>query len=134
MEVGIGLPATVPGIERRPLLDWARRAEERGFSSLGTLDRIVYPNYEPLIALAAAAVVIERIPLTTDPLIFPYQRRGRRAGQAGGDAPPPLGRRLVLGVAVGLRPDDYEAAGVPMKGRGRRFEEMIDGDEADLGR
>ena len=63
MEVGIGLPATIPGVERRQLLEWARRAEARGFSSLGTIDRIVYPNYESLIALAAAAAVTERIGL-----------------------------------------------------------------------
>jgi hypothetical protein len=44
MEVGIGLPATVPGVERDDLLEWSRRAESAGFSSLATLDRIVYPN------------------------------------------------------------------------------------------
>jgi hypothetical protein len=51
MDVAIGLPATIPGVEREQLLEWARRADARGFSSLATLDRIVYPNYEPLIAL-----------------------------------------------------------------------------------
>ncbi len=58
MDVGIGLPATIRGVERAQLLDWARRAEARGFSSLGTIDRIVYGNYEPLIALAAAAALL----------------------------------------------------------------------------
>ena len=65
MDVGIGLPATIAGVEREQLLDWARRAEARGFSSLGTIDRLVYGNYEPLIALAAAAAVTERIRLAT---------------------------------------------------------------------
>jgi len=74
MEVGIGLPATIPGVERQQLLEWARRAEARGFSSLGTIDRIVYPNYEPLIALAAAAAVTERIRLATTILIVPTAR------------------------------------------------------------
>jgi alkanesulfonate monooxygenase SsuD/methylene tetrahydromethanopterin reductase-like flavin-dependent oxidoreductase (luciferase family) len=57
MEVGIGLPSTISGVERDQLLEWARRAEPRGFSSLGTIDRLVYSNYESLIALAAAAAV-----------------------------------------------------------------------------
>ena len=54
MDIGIGLPATIPGVQRDQLLGWARRAEERGFSSLGTIDRLVYGNLESLVALAAA--------------------------------------------------------------------------------
>ena len=50
---------------RGQLVEWARRAEARGFSSLGTIDRVVYENYEPLTALAAAAAVTERIGLCT---------------------------------------------------------------------
>lgn len=36
------------------------------------------------------------------------------------------GLRLVLGAAVGVREDDYEASGVDFHTRGRRFEEMLD--------
>ena len=63
MEVGVGLPNAVPETAGRQLTAWARAAEEAGFSSLGTIDRIVYPNYEPLVALSAAAAVTERIRL-----------------------------------------------------------------------
>ena len=55
MKIGIGLPTTIPGATREQVLDWARRADSAGFSCLGTIDRIVYPNHEPLVALAAAA-------------------------------------------------------------------------------
>ena len=71
MEVAIGLPTTIRGVERDQVLEWARRAEARGFSSLGTIDRIVYDNYDPLVALAAAAAVTERIRLATTILIAP---------------------------------------------------------------
>lgn len=54
MKVGIGLPAAVRGVGRAGIVDWAQRAEQAGFASLGTLDRLIYANYEPLIALAAA--------------------------------------------------------------------------------
>ena len=71
MDVGIGLPSTIPGAGRA-VLEWARRAEARGFSSLGTIDRIVYPCQEPLIALAVAAGATERIKLMTAILLAPY--------------------------------------------------------------
>jgi alkanesulfonate monooxygenase SsuD/methylene tetrahydromethanopterin reductase-like flavin-dependent oxidoreductase (luciferase family) len=60
VDVGIGLPTTIPDTEGRTLVEWARRAEEAGFSTLGTTGRLVYPNYDDLIALAAAAAVTER--------------------------------------------------------------------------
>lgn len=67
MEVGIGLPATIPGVTGEQLVDWARRAEARGFSSLGTIDRLVYGNYEPLIALAARTAARPTSPSSARP-------------------------------------------------------------------
>jgi hypothetical protein len=55
MDIGIGLPSTIPGIPGRLILQWASAAEQAGFSSLGTLDRIVYSNLETVPSLAAAA-------------------------------------------------------------------------------
>jgi alkanesulfonate monooxygenase SsuD/methylene tetrahydromethanopterin reductase-like flavin-dependent oxidoreductase (luciferase family) len=34
--------------------------------------------------------------------------------------------RVVLGVAIGARDDDYQAAGVPTENRGERLEQMLD--------
>ena len=125
MEVGIGLPATIPGVERDQLLEWARRAEARGFSSLGVIDRIVYPNYEPLIALAGAAAVTERIRLTTAILIAPYRVNGALVAKQAATLHHLSQGRLVLGTAIGAREDDYEASGVDIHTRGKRFEEML---------
>jgi alkanesulfonate monooxygenase SsuD/methylene tetrahydromethanopterin reductase-like flavin-dependent oxidoreductase (luciferase family) len=116
MEVGIGLPATVPGVTRDDLLEWARRADSAGFSSLGVLDRLVYPNYEPLIALAAAAAVTERIRLMTDILLLPQRANAALVAKQALTVHSLSEGRLVLGVAAGLREDDYEASGVPMQG------------------
>jgi alkanesulfonate monooxygenase SsuD/methylene tetrahydromethanopterin reductase-like flavin-dependent oxidoreductase (luciferase family) len=108
------------------LLDWARRADSAGFSTLGTLDRITYPNYEPLVALSAAAAVTERIRLTTAIMILPYRESAAVVAKQTATLHHLSGGRLVAGVAVGGRPDDYEPFGVPMAGRGQRFEEMLE--------
>ena len=125
MDVAIGLPTTIPGAERDHVLEWARRAEARGFSSLGTIDRLVYDNYEPLVALAAAAAVTERIRLASTILIAPYRANGMLIAKQAASVDRLSNGRLVLGVAVGGREDDYTASGVDFHARGRIFDEML---------
>jgi alkanesulfonate monooxygenase SsuD/methylene tetrahydromethanopterin reductase-like flavin-dependent oxidoreductase (luciferase family) len=126
MDIGIGLPTTIPGASRSDLLEWARRADAAGFSTLGTIDRIVYANYDPLVAYGAAAAVTERIRLTTAITILPYRVNAALVAKQAASIQKLSGGRLVFGVAVGGREDDYAASGVPMEGRGKRFEEMLD--------
>jgi alkanesulfonate monooxygenase SsuD/methylene tetrahydromethanopterin reductase-like flavin-dependent oxidoreductase (luciferase family) len=124
MDIGIGLPSTIPGVTRDQELEWARRADVRGFSTLGVIDRIVYSNLEPLIALAAAAAVTERIRLTTSILLGPTRGAALLAKQAASVNLLSDGR-LTLGLAPGGRADDYEAVGVDFGTRGRRFDEQL---------
>src|SRR3954449_11189533 len=101
MDVGIGLPATIPGVARDDFLAWARRADSAGFSSLGVIDRLVYPNHESLISLAAAAAVTERIRLMTDILIVPYRINAALLAKQALTIQIISAGRLVLGLAVG---------------------------------
>jgi alkanesulfonate monooxygenase SsuD/methylene tetrahydromethanopterin reductase-like flavin-dependent oxidoreductase (luciferase family) len=126
VKIGIGLPTTIPGAGRREILEWARRADAAGFSSLGTIDRIVYPNHESLVALAAAAAVTERIGLATSILIAPARGGAAVLAKQAASVQVLSDGRLVLGVAVGARPDDFDTAGVPFEDRGERFERMLD--------
>ncbi|MFQ5855293.1 MAG: LLM class flavin-dependent oxidoreductase [Anaerolineae bacterium] len=125
MQIGIGLPATIPGVEGSHILDWARRADSGPFSSLGIIDRLVYPNYDPLVTLAAAAAVTRRIRLMSTILVAPLRNAGILAKQAASlDAL--SGGRFTLGLGVGGREDDYRAAPASFSDRGRRFEEQLD--------
>ena len=126
MEVGIGLPSTIPGTGRDQVLEWARRAEARGFSTLGTIDRIVYPSHEPLIALAAAAGVTERIRLATTILLAPARANGAVLAKQAATLDVLSGGRLVLGVAVGRREDDFDASGADFEARGQIFDELLE--------
>jgi probable F420-dependent oxidoreductase len=124
MDIGIGLPNPIPGTEGKTILQWARRAEERGFSSLATIDRIAYPSYDSLISLAAAAAVTERIGLASNILLAPTRDPILLAKEAA-SVDQISGGRLTLGLAVGGREDDYTVVGRPFAQRGGDFEQQL---------
>lgn len=126
MDVGIALPNAVPGTTGEQLTEWARRAESRGFSTLGTIDRVVYDNYEPLIALAAAAAVTERIGLSTTVLLAPLRPNTAELAKQALSVNALSGGRLTLGVGLGARDDDYEISDIELKGRGKRFDAALE--------
>jgi alkanesulfonate monooxygenase SsuD/methylene tetrahydromethanopterin reductase-like flavin-dependent oxidoreductase (luciferase family) len=108
------------------LVDWAVQAEEAGFSSLGTVGRLVYPNYDDLIALAAAAAVTDRIRLTTSVLLAPLHANAALLAKQAASIDRLSGGRLVLGLGTGGRDDDFTASGLPTGGRGQRLAEQIE--------
>ncbi len=124
MKIGIGLPATTPGVQGKLILDWARQADAGPFSSLGLIDRIVYDNYEPLITLAAVGGATERIRLATTVLLAPL-RNGALLAKQSASLDALSGGRLTLGLAVGGREDDYQIAEKSLKNRGKRFVEQL---------
>lgn len=126
MDIGIGLPATVPGVSGEELVEWARRADQSPLSTLGTIDRLVYPNYESLIALGAAAAVTRRIRLATSVLLAPLRQNAVLLAKQAATVHHLSGGRLVLGAAVGGRADDFEVSGIDMDGRGRVFDGQLE--------
>lgn len=127
MKLGIVLPNQIPwGLNRGVMLDWARAADRAGFYGLGTIDKMNYDGWDLLPTLAAVAAVTERIRLATTILQLPARNEFEVAKQAATIDVLSEGR-LDLGVAVGGRPDDYDAYGVPdrFSSRGRRFPEQI---------
>jgi alkanesulfonate monooxygenase SsuD/methylene tetrahydromethanopterin reductase-like flavin-dependent oxidoreductase (luciferase family) len=124
MEIGVGLPAGIPGADARLIVDWARRADAGPFASLSVIDRVQYGNVDSLVALSTAAAVTERVLLATTILISPLRNTAILAKQAASlDAL--SGGRLVLGVGVGAREDDYTVTGSEYRTRGRRLDEQL---------
>src|SRR5579862_4971267 len=124
MKIGLGIPANIPGVPGEQILAWASKADAGPFSTLGLIDRLVYPNYDVLMTLAAAAGATNRIRLTTSVLLAPLRNAAILAKQAASlDAL--SGGRLTLGLGIGGREDDYLAAGVPFHRRGKIFDEQL---------
>jgi alkanesulfonate monooxygenase SsuD/methylene tetrahydromethanopterin reductase-like flavin-dependent oxidoreductase (luciferase family) len=124
VDIGIGLPNTLP-VGGSVVVDWARRAEERGFRALATIDRIVYPTYDSLSVLAVAAGATSRIGLFTNILLAPLYPPVWLA-KATATIHETSGGRLTLGVGVGGRPDDFAAMDRPLSRRGKLTDETLD--------
>ncbi len=124
MRTGLFLPNTVPGTSGRQLMDWATTAEQRGFDSLGVIDRVVYDSYEPLVALSLAAAVTERVELVTNLLVSPLRNAGILAKQAD-SLDRASGGRFTLGLGVGLREDDFAACGIDFHVRGAKLDQHM---------
>jgi alkanesulfonate monooxygenase SsuD/methylene tetrahydromethanopterin reductase-like flavin-dependent oxidoreductase (luciferase family) len=125
MKIGIGLPNPVPGVPGSLLPTWARQSEQRGFSTLATIDRVAFGNHDSLIALAAAAAVTERIELLTNILLLPTRQPVLLAKEAATIESISAGR-FTLGVGVGGREDDFVSTETSFTGRGKRMDEMLE--------
>lgn len=124
MQVSIGLPSTIPGVPGELLFDWAQQAEAGPFKSLGVIGRLVYPNYEPLITLTAMAGITRRIRLLSAALLAPLYNTGVLAKQTA-SLDVLSGGRLTLGLGIGNREDDYQAAPSSFRQRGKLFDEQL---------
>ena len=124
MQVGIGLPNTVPGSTGASMLEWARRAEKAGFSSLATIGAVSYPCFEELTAFAAAGAVTERIRFLSNVLIAPARSAAELAKQSA-TVDQLTGGRLTLGLAIGWRTTDFQLTGRDYHGRGKAFDQQL---------
>ncbi len=124
MDIGIGIPNTVPGATGSDLLEWARRAEAAGFSSLATIGAVSYPGYEELTVFAAAGAVTERIRFLSNVLIAPARSTAELAKQAA-SVDQLTGGRLTLGFGVGWRATDFQLTERDFGARGRRFDQQL---------
>src|SRR6266496_4899673 len=126
MDIGVCLPTTMPGADGSQLIEFARRADRLGFHSLTVVDRVVYDNYDGIVALSAAAAVTERIQLVTAILLAAYRPSSVELAKQLASLDRLSGGRLIVGVSAGMREDDYTATGTDYGTRGKRLDSTIE--------
>ncbi|MFF8911323.1 TIGR03619 family F420-dependent LLM class oxidoreductase [Streptomyces olivaceoviridis] len=145
MRLGLALPTFGPDATPEGVLRVCRTAEEMGYDSLWTGDRVlaprvpsarypsrdgamprVYENHmDPLVALTFAASHTSRVRLGTStlnglwhpPIMLARSLTTLDVLSQG---------RLTVGLGLGWMPDEYTAVSVPWKGRGARLDETLD--------
>ncbi|MFP6626916.1 MAG: LLM class flavin-dependent oxidoreductase [Deltaproteobacteria bacterium] len=124
MKVGLTIPTMIAGTGREATLAWARQVDAGPFSILGVGERTTFDNLEQITTLAAIAAVTERVELLANAVVLPMHNEVVVAKQTATIDVLSNGR-LVLGVAVGGREEDFRAVGAPFTRRLKRLEEGV---------
>jgi probable F420-dependent oxidoreductase len=140
VEITVALPTTGSGASPERIRTVAVEAESRGWPTVWTVERLVFPDptvpgathasdhyrvaFDPLDSIAWAAAHTSRLRFGTsilNALFHPPVVLARRLAT--------IDRlsegRLVVGLGQGWMPEEFEVAGVPMSRRGNGFEEYL---------
>jgi len=112
------------GIDRATVLEWCRRIEADGYSTIGFGERIAYQNLELFSVLSVAAAVTERVTLMSSIVVLPMHAEAWVAKQSA-TLDVLSGGRYTLGVGVGGRNEDYRAMGSSFERRFDRLDAQI---------
>jgi probable F420-dependent oxidoreductase len=133
--LGFGLPVSGSWASPVTMRRIARRAEELGFASLWTFQRVLFPTdgeldpahravHDPIVALAYVAGHTDRIGLGTATICAPFTAPALLAKSLT-SLDVLSGGRLTVGLGLGWLPQEYAAAGVPLARRGARMDEYL---------
>jgi alkanesulfonate monooxygenase SsuD/methylene tetrahydromethanopterin reductase-like flavin-dependent oxidoreductase (luciferase family) len=123
-KIGVLLPNGVPGCAGDTLRAWIGQIDQGPFSSLAVADRLVYVNHEIMMTMAAAAALTSRVTIMSAAFLAPLRPVPLFAKQVATLALLAPGR-VSLGLAVGNRTNDYQAAGVPWERRGKILDAQL---------
>jgi probable F420-dependent oxidoreductase len=133
--LGFGLPVSGRWATPATICRTARRAEELGYASLWTFQRLLYPVsggldpphesvLDPVVPLAFVAGHTDQIRLGTATICAPFTAPALLAKVLASLDVLSAGR-LTVGVGMGWLPQEYVAAGVPYERRGERMDEYL---------
>lgn len=135
LRIGFGLPVSGSWATAANLAEIARRAEELGYDSVWTFQRLLHPaegdwgaSYrsvqDPLISLAYAAALTERVRLGVAVINAPFYAPIVLAKQL--TTLDQLGAgRLDVGLGLGWAAEEFAAVGAPIERRGARLAEFV---------
>jgi probable F420-dependent oxidoreductase len=146
MKLGFNVPNLGPAASPENVIKIAQKAEELGYDSIWTTERLLVPvnpkagyggmagvpipeqykvQLDPLDTLSVVAAVTKRTRLGTSVLDLPFYNAALLARRlttidvfSGG--------RLTIGFGVGWCPEEFDAVGVSIHQRGKRADEALD--------
>jgi len=135
MKIGFGLPVSGSWATPEIVATVARRADELGYATLWSFQRLLVPTEtpleaqyrsvaDPLLPLAYAAALTTRARLGAAIVNMPFQPPAVLAKQYA-TLDVLSGGRAVAGLGLGWVPEEFEAVGVPFERRGTRGEEYV---------
>jgi probable F420-dependent oxidoreductase len=135
MRIGFGAPVAGAWATPGHLTSFARQAEEAGYQSLWSFQRLLVPDgsemdpvyrsvLDPMVALGFAAASTSRIRLGVAVLNLPFISPALLAKQAT-TVDVLSGGRLDLGLGIGWMPEEFTVAGASTARRGARTEEFL---------
>lgn len=135
MKIGFGLPVSGSWATREHMARVATRAEELGYHSLWSFQRLLSPAdgawgeqyrsvHAPLIPLAYAAALTERIRLGVAVINLPFTNPAVLAKEVS-SLDIVSGGRADLGLGIGWSDEEFTAVGVSKRGRGPRADDFL---------
>src|ERR1039457_1478710 len=135
MKIGFGAPIAGAWATPGYLSAFAERAEDAGYASLWTFQRLLVPEgsgmepvyhsvLDPMVALGYVAARTSRIRLGVAIINLPFVSPAYLAKQAT-TVDVLSGGRFDLGLGIGWMPEEFAATGASMPRRGARAEEYL---------
>lgn len=135
MQIGFGAPVAGAWATPGDLAGFGAQAEEAGYASLWTFQRLLVPEgtpmepvyqsvLDPMVSLGFLAAGTSQIRLGVALINMPFVSPGYLAKQATTVDVLSSGR-LDLGLGIGWLPEEFTLAGVPMARRGARAQEYV---------
>lgn len=110
MKIGMTLPVMEPELDRQILRMWVEAIEQGPYASLAFGERIVFDNPDAAVMLGACAAWTERVEIVTTIFVAQLHNPVILAKQIA-TADMLCNGRLTVGLGIGGREEDYQAAG-----------------------